>query len=201
MAEWQTGEPPKKKGIYLVTHETCFGRSVRVADRVEYPKGHWYWSLLPSGAVMDKDIVAWQKCPEPYRGQEESMERLTKNERNCNGSGISKESLLSYTSYNAYLNEYASKILTKLDDYEDAEEEGRLIILPCAIGTPIFEVYKVNIYNGLGDFLESEIRLEESKFSLEWCGRLEDFGKNIFTTREAAEQKKAELERAEDVRK
>lgn len=72
MAKWATGEPPKKAGRYLVTYQTgAFGRQVRQADRVEYPKGHWYWSILPSGGyggVSEKDVVAWQKCPEPYRG-------------------------------------------------------------------------------------------------------------------------------------
>ena len=69
MAKWATGVPPKKSGQYLVTYQFgLFGRQVRQADRVEYPKGNWYWSLLPSGSVSDKDIIAWQKCPEPYTG-------------------------------------------------------------------------------------------------------------------------------------
>ena len=66
MAKWGTKNPPQKKGRYLVTIETSFGRQVRQADRYEYPKGNWIWSVLPSGSTVD--VIAWQKCPEPYRG-------------------------------------------------------------------------------------------------------------------------------------
>ena len=72
MERWQTGEPPKETGEYRVIHQMYwFGRQVRQADRVENPKGHWYWLLHSSGddrIVNDKDIIAWQKCPEPYQG-------------------------------------------------------------------------------------------------------------------------------------
>lgn len=69
MAKWGTGTPPEKSGRYLVTLATPFGRQVRQADRCEYPKGNWYWSLLPSGSTVHEEVVAWQKCPEPYKGK------------------------------------------------------------------------------------------------------------------------------------
>lgn len=65
MAKWGTKNPPQKKGRYLVTIETSFGRQVRQADRYEYPKGNWIWAVLPNGSTVD--VIAWQKCPEPYR--------------------------------------------------------------------------------------------------------------------------------------
>jgi hypothetical protein len=65
MAKWGTKNLPQKKGRYLVTIETSFGRQVRQADRYEYPKGNWIWNVLPSGSTVD--VIAWQKCPEPYR--------------------------------------------------------------------------------------------------------------------------------------
>jgi hypothetical protein len=65
MAKWGTKNPPQKKGRYLVTIETSFGRQVRQADRYEYPKENWIWNVLPSGSTVD--VIAWQKCPEPYR--------------------------------------------------------------------------------------------------------------------------------------
>ena len=68
MAKWGTKNPPRKKGRYLVTLVTSFGRQVRQADRYEYPQGNWIWVLLPSGTACDKDVIAWQKCPEPYEG-------------------------------------------------------------------------------------------------------------------------------------
>ncbi len=64
---WGTKKPPLKEGRYLVTIECSFGRQVRQADRVEYPKGNWYWSVLPSNDTTSK-VIAWQKCPEPYKG-------------------------------------------------------------------------------------------------------------------------------------
>ena len=66
MAKWGTKNPPQKRGRYLVTIETSFGRQVRQADRCEYPKGNWTWSVLPDGSHAN--VIAWQKCPEPYKG-------------------------------------------------------------------------------------------------------------------------------------
>lgn len=61
---------PQKSGRYLVTYQAGpFGRQVRQADRTEYPKGNWHWVLLPGcNSVLERDIIAWQKCPEPYTG-------------------------------------------------------------------------------------------------------------------------------------
>lgn len=68
MAKWGTKSPPNKKGRYLVTIETSFGRQVRQADRGEFPKGNWYWHILPGGG--NEKVIAWQKCPEPYKGEQ-----------------------------------------------------------------------------------------------------------------------------------
>lgn len=68
MAKWGTGEPPKKRGRYLVTLETPFGRQVRQADRSEYPEGNWTWQLLPEYSTKTTEVIAWQKQPEPYKG-------------------------------------------------------------------------------------------------------------------------------------
>jgi hypothetical protein len=66
MGKWVTKNPPQKNGRFLITLKTSFGNQVRQADRVEYPKGNWCWSILPSGTAND-EVVAWQKCPEPYK--------------------------------------------------------------------------------------------------------------------------------------
>lgn len=66
MAKWATGTPPQKSGRYLVTLVTSFGRQVRQANREEYPNGNWYWHLLSGSVVSNAEVVAWQKCPEPY---------------------------------------------------------------------------------------------------------------------------------------
>lgn len=69
MAKWGTQNPPKKRGYYLVTLKTSFGRQVRQAERTEYPEGNWIWHILPSGTASDSEVAAWQKCPAPYMGK------------------------------------------------------------------------------------------------------------------------------------
>jgi len=66
MAKWATQNPPQKRGRYLVTIKTSFGNQVRQANRLEYPKDNWLWNVLPDGG--SSDVIAWQKCPEPYSG-------------------------------------------------------------------------------------------------------------------------------------
>lgn len=76
----------------------------------------------------------------------------------------------------------------RLKHYEDLEEQGRLLKLPCAVGDT---VYSVTAYNGI---CEHEIR----KFQFDKCGwsacsnlrfPISDFGKTIFLTRQEAEDK------------
>ena len=65
--KWGTVNVPKKEGMYLITLKTSFGEQVRQANRVEYPKGNWHWSVLPSGSAHDNEVTAWMKCPKPYK--------------------------------------------------------------------------------------------------------------------------------------
>ena len=51
--------------MYLVTIKTSFGEQVRQAERLKSHNDKWYWSILPSGGLYK--VVAWQKCPEPYK--------------------------------------------------------------------------------------------------------------------------------------
>ena len=111
------------------------------------------------------------------------MERLTKKERNWNGTGISKEPLTEATC----LTEYASKILTKLADYEDAEEDGRLIILPCNIVWTITDVGKK--YAGIVPRFIQELTLYEI-YGIDECGK-------DFSSKEAALEKLRDIEERE----
>ena len=76
-----------------------------------------------------------------------------------------------------------STILQNLAHYEDLEEQGRLITLPCAVGEPIFEVQKGSIV--------------QHSLSRNWriVRYLDEgiFGEIAFTTKEEAEAKLAEL--------
>ena len=52
------------------------------------------------------------------------MERLTERKRNFNGTAIRKKSMIDREGYPT-VSDYASKVLTKLAAYEDAEEQGQ----------------------------------------------------------------------------
>ena len=62
---WDTILPKKAGDRYLVT----FNGTVRQADYVEYPKGNFYWSILPSGSATS-GVTAWQRQPSPYKNDE-----------------------------------------------------------------------------------------------------------------------------------
>lgn len=61
------------------------------------------------------------------------MERLTERKRNVDGTGIAKEEIT-----DGLLKPFADKILTKLADYEDLEEQGLLLRLPCKVGDIVY---------------------------------------------------------------
>ena len=68
-------------------------------------------------------------------------------------------------------------IIDKLAEYETAEEEGRLVVLPCKVGTRVYEIYQ---FCGCGAW-----EIEEHKIKLE---DLDKIGKTVFSTREEAEK-------------
>lgn len=74
----------------------------------------------------------------------------------------------------------------KLKRYEDAEEQGLLLRLPCKVGDT---VYRVSI---IGRDLNGKpyYKIKEKSFAFVW---LEKLGKTVFLTREEAEAKLKEL--------
>ena len=127
------------------------------------------------------------------------MERLT--ERGSYGYGDV------YVRRNDYVT--ASK---KLCEYEDLEEQGLLLRLPCAVGSTVYLIcsrysecskYKERFdeYSCQGceeyecdSHKEYYIHINHS-VSIEWIVRnLNNFGKTVFLTREEAEQKLKEME-------
>ena len=81
------------------------------------------------------------------------MERLTERERNIDGTGVAKEEIT-----DGLLKPFAEKILTKLADYEDLEEQGLLVRLPCKVRDDLYcivngEVKKLKVHSfGVPDF-------------------------------------------------
>lgn len=121
------------------------------------------------------------------------MERLTEKYRNHDGSGISRGSLIDRPG-KGYPSSRALRIVTKLADYEDAEEQGLLIRLLRKVGDTAWYVdndddnYPIEIRITHIEIKENYIHYyAEEK---EDCGTLEfdsdDFDKTIFFTREEA---------------
>lgn len=78
--------------------------------------------------------------------------------------------------------------IDKLAHYEDLEEAGRLIELPCAVGDTVYEVVPLPMFF---DELKQTYVIYEKKFKL---NDLADFNKWTFLTKEEAEAKLKELE-------
>lgn len=121
------------------------------------------------------------------------MERLTERERNIDGTGVAKEEIT-----DGLLKPFAEKILTKLADYEDLEEQGLLVRLPYNNGT----LYSVNYSNKTiteNTIIEIAINGHAKRFScLDDNLRERKFydymiGENVFLNREEAEKKLEEM--------
>lgn len=104
--------------------------------------------------------------------------------------------------------------LEKLAEYETAEEEGRLVVLPCKVGETVYAILhrrtpciargrEFEEYSCSGCEEEKcdshlEYFVWENKFAtLEWIvGNLRKFGKTVFLTCEEAEKALEEMKRA-----
>ena len=80
------------------------------------------------------------------------------------------------------------KAIQKLAEYEDLEEQGLLIKLPCKVGDT---VYSVRTYGRSDTTKKVMRRIEEIPFTVVW---LDDIGKIVFLTKEEAEAKLREME-------
>lgn len=74
-------------------------------------------------------------------------------------------------------------IADKLAEYEDLEEQGKLLRLPCEIGQKVYMIYQL-CGEGSWEIEEHKIKLED----------LENIGKTVFFTRTEAERALAEME-------
>lgn len=80
----------------------------------------------------------------------------------------------------------------KLCDYEDLEEQGLLVRLPCPIGTTVWDIFGMDIRENVLSGIECG---KDGKQFLwanhdEWLGELNDL---VFLTREEAEKKLEEM--------
>lgn len=101
----------------------------------------------------------------------------------------------------------ARKILnlaTKLKEYEDLEEQGRLIKLPCKIGSVLYEINDLTGFITERDIDKIEIFECPTPQIFLTSGRYyrmsasRDFGRTVFATKSEAEAKLKELRGEED---
>lgn len=103
-------------------------------------------------------------------------------------------------------------VYRKLKDYEDAEEQGLLLRLPCKVGDTVYCMFsrynkcthnnkEFDEYDCQGcqqDECDSKIEkyIQDMRaYSLDWIvTNLKNFGKTVFLTREEAEAKLKEME-------
>ena len=85
-----------------------------------------------------------------------------------------------------------SLAVKELKEYRDLEEQGLLLKLPCKVGTTVWAIEKEDI--GLGWNPEYVYCIKQEKFNATMVGF---FGKDIFLTKEEAEQELKRLECAE----
>ena len=95
--------------------------------------------------------------------------------------------------------EHLNKAIVKLKSYEDAEEQGLLLRLPCKVGDV---VYYINFCQGK---VEEDTVMEFSLDTFDWYVRLRHskwvhsdvFKINFYLTKEEAEQKLASMQEGE----
>ena len=91
------------------------------------------------------------------------------------------------------------KVLRKLAEYEEAEEQGLVAVLPVPIGTTVYEFEPLNkIVKGCTARTVIKYTVYDDSiwfnFADGFMKDIKDFGKTVFLTREAAEQKLKEIE-------
>ena len=89
-------------------------------------------------------------------------------------------------------------VLRRLAEYEDLEERGLLLRLPCPIGTTVYNTTcwddvteKVEVDGKTIYKIVHKHKVSKSTFSL---GDIYNFGKTVFLTKSEAEQKLKEME-------
>ena len=108
----------------------------------------------------------------------------------------------------AYWDEDNFKAIKKLADYEDLEEQGLLVRLPCKVGDKVWDNYfghpesyeiKAFSYGYCDSYVEPDIEdqiifyYENYSGSITGAFPMSEIGKTVFLTREEAEKKLEEL--------
>ena len=111
--------------------------------------------------------------------------RLTKRDNGGNAVMACESCEIKYQESCCSLYYCRNALIGKLAVYEDAEEQGLLIRLPCKVGDTVYQVVRRSVdVTGYRMEWEWETAVEAVKFRL---GMVDSVGKTIFLTREEAE--------------
>lgn len=136
------------------------------------------------------------------------MERLTKRLQELNGLCIAeceKECTESY--YECHKCKPFADVMKKLADYEDAEEQGLLLRLPCKVDDMVWDIgcgkpyaYKITGYSfgTAEDYIDEPYKEDEIMYycadgSITGSFASSEIGKTVFLTKEEAERALAEM--------
>lgn len=86
-------------------------------------------------------------------------------------------------------------VLKKLTEYEDLEEQGLLLRLPCKVGTKVYSINRIIDYGEVGDKATYSYSIIEREFQIYMMMEYGElvFGKTVFLTQSEAEQKLKEM--------
>ena len=129
------------------------------------------------------------------------MERLTEKvfgfvQLKACGNDFCKETCAEHDKEKSCKNCPIQKAFDKLAEYEDLEEQGLLLRLPCKVGTKVYAINRIVDYGEVGDEATYSYSIIEREFQIYMMmdyGKLV-FGKTVFLTKAEAEQKLKEME-------
>lgn len=138
---------PKDEGVYdltiingleeYVSVRWQFLSGTHLSGTQHYVDGVHYWADNyrgdPINEFLSERVIAWRHIPESYRPERVEQvtehKRLTTKEKYPHGAeGVSENKLTGRYCRGVF---EATACIEKLAEYETAEEEGRLVVLPC----------------------------------------------------------------------
>ena len=89
--------------------------------------------------------------------------------------------------------------VSRIIELTKADEQGRLLIIPCKVGDTLYDIYEAVNNTGFKDGVIKELKVSEIHINLDKRNRpwliisncmfaFEDFGKTVFLSREEAEE-------------
>ena len=161
----------------IVTEKQVY--DVQYRGGITYQKGQRWYVNIGGVAYYEMDFGKTV-----FLTQEEAEQKLKEKEM---------EIRPSYSNYST------KRIIERLTEYEEAEEQGLMVRLPVPIGTTVYEFEPLNkIVKGCTERTVIKYTMYDDSiwfsFADGYMKDIKDFGKTVFLTKEEAEQKLKEME-------